>query len=79
MIRWLEEHQMDDVVRSNFERFRRTSFAKDLEEEKGAWQMMSWPRSSETPLRFLLKGSQNQRATFTIDGDGREYGSIDAS
>jgi hypothetical protein len=41
--------------------------------------MMSWPRSSETPLRFLLKGSQNQRATFTIDGDGREYGSIDAS
>lgn len=79
MIRWLEDHQMDDTVRSNFERFRRTSFAKDLEEDKGAWQVMSWPRSSETPLRFLLKSGQNRQATFTIDGDGREYGSIEPS
>jgi len=78
MIRWPEENHMDDVVRANFDRFRRTSFAKDLEEDKGAWQVMSWPRTSETPLRFLLKDSRSQRATFTIDGDGREYGSVDA-
>jgi hypothetical protein len=76
MIQWLEELREDDVVRANVERFRRTSFAKDLEEDRAAWNWVSWPRSPENPLRFQLRSDQNRRATFTIDGDGREYGSI---
>jgi len=76
MIDWLDEQRFDEVVHANVERFKRTSFAKDLEEDKATWQWMSWPRSSESPLRFLLRSDQNRHATFTIDGDGREYGHI---
>jgi hypothetical protein len=76
MIQWLDEQRMDDVVKANVERFRRTSFAKDLEEDKTTWHWMSWPRSPESPLRFLLRSDQNRHATFTIDGDGREYGGV---
>jgi hypothetical protein len=76
MIAWLDEQRTDDAVQANVERFRRTSFAKDLEEDKATWHWMSWPRSSESPLRFLLRSDQNRNATFTIDGDGREYGQI---
>ncbi len=76
MIDWLDEQRMDDVVKANVDRFRRTSFAKDLEEDKATWRWMSWPRSAESPLRFLLASEPNRHATFTIDGDGREYGGI---
>jgi hypothetical protein len=76
MIEWLEEQRKDDVVKANVERFRRTSFAKDLEEDKATWRWMSWPRSAETPLRFVLKSDQNRQAVFTIDGEGKEYGGI---
>jgi hypothetical protein len=78
MIEWLEELRDDDVVKANIERFRRTSFARDLEEDKATWSWMSWPRSAENPLRFLLRSDQNHHATFTIDGDGREYGTLAA-
>jgi hypothetical protein len=79
MIHWLEELREDDVVRANVERFRRTSFAKDLEEDKAMWSWVSWPRSPESPLCFHLRSDQNKSATFTIDGDGREYGGITPS
>jgi hypothetical protein len=76
MIEWLEVRKDDDVVNANLDRFRRTSFAKDLEEDKATWMWMSWPRSPENPLRFKLRSDQSRNATFTIDGDGREYGDI---
>ena len=75
MIEW-SAVQEDDVVKANIERFRRTSFAKDLEEDKATWKWMSWPRSTENPLRFQLRSDARRSATFTIDGDGREYGTI---
>jgi hypothetical protein len=79
MIQWLEELREDDVVRANVERFRRTTFAKDLEEDKAAWVWVSWPRSAESPLRFILRSDRERRATFTIDGEGREYGQVTPS
>jgi hypothetical protein len=75
MIEWSDVRE-DDAVKANLERFRRTSFAKDLDEDEAKWSWMSWPRSPENPLRFLLRSDQNRQATFTIDGDGREYGTI---
>jgi hypothetical protein len=75
MIEWSAIRE-DDVVKANIERFRRTSFAKDLEEDKATWSWMSWPRSPENPLRFQLRSEDRRLATFTIDGDGREYGGI---
>jgi hypothetical protein len=75
MIEWPEMRE-NDVVKANLERFRRTSFAKDLEEDKAIWSWMSWPRSSENPLRFHLRSDHHRYATFTIDGDGREYGAL---
>jgi hypothetical protein len=75
MIEWSVVRE-DDAVKANLERFRRTSFAKDLDEDVATWSWMSWPRSPENPLRFLLRSDQNRLATFTIDGDGREYGAI---
>jgi|HubBroStandDraft_1064217.scaffolds.fasta_scaffold106832_2 hypothetical protein len=79
MIQWLEVLREDDVVKANIERFRRTSFAKDLEEDKSPWVWVSWPRSPESPLRFELRSDPNRKATFTIDGDGREYGRVTPS
>jgi hypothetical protein len=78
MIEWPEVRE-DDVVKANLERFRRTSFAKDLEEDKAIWSWMSWPRSPENPLRFQLRSDHSGHATFTIDGDGREYGTVAGS
>jgi len=76
MIQWIDEEGADDVVKANLDRFRRTSFAKNLEEDKTTWRLMSWPRSADSPLRFLLRSDRQKLATFTIDGDGREYGDL---
>ncbi len=74
MIQWPSDQGMDDVVKANVDRFRRTTFAKDLEEDKATWSLMAWPRSPEKPLRFELRSDARRLARFTIDGDGREYG-----
>ena len=76
MIEWLDDLKADDVVKANIDRFRRTSFARDLEDDKASWVWVSWPRSADTPLRFELRGEPHRKAVFTIDGDGREYGSV---
>jgi hypothetical protein len=77
MIRWLDDERLSSAVKANMARFKATSFAKDLDEGEARWQFMSWPRTDHTPLRFLLKSEARQQATFTIDGNGHEYGKIE--
>ena len=55
MIRWLEDERLSSAVKANMARFKATSFAKDLDESEARWRFMSWPRSSDTPMRFLLE------------------------
>jgi hypothetical protein len=76
MIRWLEEDRLSSAVKANMARFKATSFAKDLDEGQTRWRFMSWPRNDHTPMRFLLASDGHERATFTIDDSGQEYGHI---
>jgi hypothetical protein len=75
MIRWLDEQRLSPTVKANVARFRATSFAKDLDEGESVWRFMSWPRSAEAPLVFLLRSDDHRHASFTIDNE-REYGHI---
>ena len=77
MIRWRDDERLSPSVKANMARFKATSFAKDLDESEAEWRFMSWPRSENAPLRFLLESSGRQHATFTIDGGGHEYGHIE--
>jgi hypothetical protein len=77
MIRWLEDERLPTAVKANMARFKTTSFAKTLDEEQRAWQLMSWPRTHHTPLRFLLRSDDGRRASFVIDGPGRQYGLVE--
>jgi hypothetical protein len=77
MIRWLEDDRLAPEVMDNMARFKATSFAKDLDEDRASWRFMSWPRTDHTPLRFLLQSDDHRNATFTIDGDGYEYGKLE--
>jgi hypothetical protein len=77
MIRWLEDERLSPTVKANIARFKATSFAKDLDETEAEWRFMSWPRSTDAPLRFLLRSNDHHNALFTIDGS-LEYGRIEA-
>jgi hypothetical protein len=77
MIRWLDDERISSTVKENLARFKATSFAKDLDESPVNWRFMSWPRSSDLPLRFLLRSEDHHLATFTIDGL-IEHGHIEA-
>ena len=77
MIRWPDDERGSPAVKANFARFRATSFAKDLDEGQAQWRFMSWPRTSDTPQRFLLASNDHRHATFTVDDAGQEYGKIE--
>jgi hypothetical protein len=77
MIRWLEDERLSKAVKANMARFKSTSFAKDLDESEARWRFMSWPRTDDMPMRFLLESDDQQHATFTIDDGGLEYGKIE--
>jgi hypothetical protein len=77
MIRWLDDDRLSPAVKANMARFKATSFAKDLDEGDARWRFMSWPRTSNTPMRFLLESDDHRHATFTIDADGLEYGKME--
>ena len=77
MIRGLEDERLPPAVKANIARFKATSFAKDLDESEAEWRFMSWPRTSDSPRRFLLRSDDRHVATFTIDDD-LEYGHIEA-
>jgi hypothetical protein len=77
MIRWLEDDRLSAAEKATMARFKATSFAKDLDEGEARWRFMSWPRTDHTPMRFLLSSDRHQRATFTIDAGGHEYGHIE--
>ena len=78
MIRWLEDERLPATVKTNIARFKATSFAKDLDEGQSEWRFMSWPRTPDMPLRFLLRSDDHRHATFTIDG-AIEHGVIETA
>jgi hypothetical protein len=79
MIRWLDDERLPAAVKANMARFKATSFAKDLDESAAHWRFMSWPRSEDTPLRFLLRSDDQRQATFTVDEGGQEYGKLEGA
>jgi len=78
MIRWLDDERLPAAVKANMARFKATTFAKDLDESRAYWRFMSWPRSEEWPLRFLLRSDDQRQAVFTVD-EGEEYGKIEGA
>ena len=79
MIRWLEDDRLAATVKENMARFKATSFAKDLDEDRVSWRFMSWPRNEHTPLRFLLESEDHRHATSPSMAKGTSTASSRAS
>jgi hypothetical protein len=70
MLRMPSSH-VTEFARRNLERFRATSAASQLEDDKLVWTVVEWSWTEGPPLRLKLRSDLGQTTDFVMDVSGR--------
>ena len=70
MLRMPSAH-VTDFARRNLERFRATSAASELEDDKQLWTVVEWSWTDGPPLRVRLRSDLGRITDFVMDEAGR--------
>jgi hypothetical protein len=68
MVRWPAADRMSKVSASIVERFKKTSEAKDLEQDAREWVLSSWPWMPDAPYPFIARSTDgSEQRNYLID------------
>jgi hypothetical protein len=70
MVRWPHADRMSKVSAELVERFKKTSGAKELEQDPREWVLMSWPWLPEAPYSFQARSADGEVRQFIGDAAG---------
>ncbi len=70
MIVWPDEARLKSEAREALRRLRETSGAAELEGAKESWRLVSWPWTTEAPMRFVFENGALDAIELTIGADG---------
>jgi hypothetical protein len=69
MVRWPASDRLSRVSAPLIERFKKTSAAKDLEQDPREWVLANWPWLAEAPYAFTARASDGEERRIVIDAD----------
>jgi hypothetical protein len=69
MVRWPASDRLSRTSAPLIERFKKTSAAKDLEQDPREWVLAQWPWLPDAPYGFTVLASDGEERRIMIDGD----------
>ncbi len=69
MVRWPAPDRLSRTSAPIIERFKKTSAAKDLEQDPREWVLAQWPWLPDAPYGFTARASDGEERRIMIDGD----------
>jgi hypothetical protein len=71
VIQWPAPEKLTKIAAGILERFKKTSAAKELEQDTREWSFISWAWLPEPPYALTLRCADLEERYFLLEGDGR--------
>jgi hypothetical protein len=71
MVRWPAADRLSKVSSTILERFKKTSGAKELEQDPREWVLVNWPWLPDAPYSIVTRAADGEERQFEGDEAGR--------
>jgi len=69
MLHWPPASVLTPVAKANLDRFRRTTAARELEEDPRSWSVVAWSWTAEPTVHVSVRSSHDERL-YALDESG---------
>lgn len=70
MVRWPTSNRLSRVSATVLERFKKTSGAKELEQDARDWVLVNWPWMPDAPYVITARASDSEQREWVGEADG---------